>query len=121
MTGVPSLSDLDFKNLKSENLFVSSLAFTYDGYYNESHDDEDKNWYAYGIWFPVDLKTRKLAFKADGFYGKGGYFVFDGLLEFIDFNDYDGVCEIIWRSSLDKHATTPSQYPDGFDCFGSSI
>ena len=121
MAQVPSFGAQEYNEV-NKTVFASNLTFTLDDFYNHYHCDKDYNSYSYGIWAPIFKEFGNLANQEiDEFKSEGGEFVIGPYGVCIDFNNCDGVTEIIWRAKLDHHRTFPSKTKEPFTHIGTSL
>ncbi len=50
--GVPAFGDAKYPP-EQEDLFCSNITYTFDGFSNKQHQDNDENDYTFGMRFPV--------------------------------------------------------------------
>jgi hypothetical protein len=118
---IPSFGALEYNEV-NKSMFASNLTFTLDDFHNVFHYDKHYNSYSYGIWVPIFLEFGDLASQEiDKFECKGGEFVIAPYGICIDFNDCDGVTELIWRAKSDEHRTFPSKTKAPFIRIGTSV
>jgi hypothetical protein len=104
-----------------ENL-ACSITYTYDDFYNKIHTDNDYNSFTHGMWAPTSkLKNGKLAKIEDGFECEGGQFILPSYKCYVDFINFDGIVEIIWRAKTDLHASLKSKTNENYTRLGTSM
>jgi len=101
--------------------FGGNLSITTDHFSNIGHNDFDANKRTFGVFYPVNKDSGRLARREMGYDGVGNYFVFDDLRVAIDLNGCDGVVRVIWRSTEDVHLTSSATAGDKFGRIGTSI
>jgi hypothetical protein len=74
------------------------------------------------MWAPTSkLKNGKLAKIEDGFQCEGGQFILSSYKCYVDFSNFDGVVEIIWRAKTDFLATLKSKTNENYTRLGTSM
>lgn len=107
-----SISSLTWQPELQGFQFASNVTFTYDGFCNRAHVDNDQSTWSYGLFMPINKQEKKLARNGPGgFQLKGGQFFFNDFNVAIDFGAIDGVFEIAWKASQHRHQTLPSSNP----------
>ena len=65
-TSVPLFGAPQYPPLLVEELFGSNLTYTFDGFSNKQHKDQDDNDYTFGMWFPVKKNGESLVGRSLG-------------------------------------------------------
>jgi len=116
--GDPALEDAEGNNFAAS----TSVAYTYDGFYNKPHcDEKDASEFAYVQWIPTFAKTGKVATHSDGFNVQGGEFVFPDCRFGLGFERLDGVARMVWRAREYRHFTMFPQPNQQFTRLGFSL
>ena len=93
--------------------FTPHLIYTYNGFTNKPHCDNDVNLWATGIWGPCDT-SGKLVTHADGFNQQGHYFFNASYKVLVDTGAIDGIVHMAWRGREDIHATSTGHLAKGY-------
>lgn len=91
--------------------FASNLTYTLHNFHNHLHCDHDANQWTYGMWIPIRLPDGRVVCFADGYNVQGGQFLFHGFGFGVDVNRCDGICEVVWQSTMYHHQTVQSHEP----------
>jgi hypothetical protein len=120
---IPLLQQTEFIDLQQkEGGCASSITYTYDDFYNKIHTNNDYNLFTYRMWAPTSkLKNGKLAKIEDGFECEGGQFILPSYKCYVEFTNFDGVVEIIWKAKTDLHATLKSKKNENYTRIGTSM
>ena len=89
--------------------FGSHLTYTLDNFSNDPHADSDASSYTFGMWLPINKKTGDLI--QDKFEIQCGNIVFPSEKIGIDFENFNGVVEVIWEANSLLHHTESSSSP----------
>jgi hypothetical protein len=74
------------------------------------------------MWAPTcKLTDGKLAKMEDGFECEGGQFILPNYKFYMDFRNFDGVVEIIWRAKTDLYTTLKSKTNENYTRIGTSM
>ncbi|CUS09745.1 unnamed protein product [Tuber aestivum] len=100
--------------------YRSNLAYTYDGFENLGHTDNDASTYTHDNNSGVHENNGLLASFSDDYRQTGGFFYIADYAILIDYSLIDGVVEQVWLSPKHVHGTVSGAYPEGFTRYGNS-
>ncbi|RPA87696.1 hypothetical protein BJ508DRAFT_320692 [Ascobolus immersus RN42] len=105
-----------------DGCFCSNIAYTYGGFHNVVHNDNDASSYTYGMFGRTKRGTGILTSQSEAVSGtgisdttKGFSFLVIPYHIRVLLAEIDGVVELIWRGPLDGHCTTTGVRAPGFD------
>ncbi|POV97012.1 hypothetical protein PSHT_14812 [Puccinia striiformis] len=117
--GMPSFCNTKLNEEGSKFAASSSVAYTYDGFFNTPHEDKrDVSDFAYVQWIPTRSSTGEVATREKNFNLTGGDFVFPKSQFRINFDRLDGVARMVWRATEYRHFTMQRECNDEFDQLG---
>jgi hypothetical protein len=121
ITQSPNFGILEY-NEASDSVFTSNLTFTLNDFHNVFHCDKKYNFYSYGIWVPTFLESGDLASQEiNHFQYKSEEFIIWLYGISIDFNNCDGVTELIWYTKSNEYEIFSSETNMPFTHIGTSI
>ncbi|KAI7942123.1 hypothetical protein MJO28_012150 [Puccinia striiformis f. sp. tritici] len=117
--GMPSFSDTKLNEEGSKFAASSSVAYTYNGFFNTPHKGKrDVSDFAYVQWIPTLSSSGEVATRGKNYNLKGGDFVFPECGFRLNFDRLDGVARMVWRATEYRHFTMQREDNDEFDQLG---
>ena len=109
--GIPLFGDPDNRlsdqspAINETTPFTPHIIYTFNGFVNVPHCDNDSNLWATGVWGPCSTKGGLMSM-AEGFHQSGHAFYNASYGVLVDIATIDGVVEMAWRGRQDIHGTT---------------
>lgn len=120
--GIDTFGDIGCKRYRKKWRFAGNLSFTMRNFQTKPHADNDAKGFTYEMWIPIFTDDGRLAYWTDGYDVIDGDFFWPGFGISVNFGACDGVTEILWRGSRDRHGTEESFEPSGkFTHLGTSV
>ncbi|EGG02568.1 uncharacterized protein MELLADRAFT_66274 [Melampsora larici-populina 98AG31] len=112
-TGAPLWAGQAFYVSPNAQVFASNIAVTFDKFVNAPHNNNNISRYSFGFWICINCKTGKLySLKNAEFKGNnvGSCFFLDDYNIVVDYDECDGVVEMLWNSHIEHHTSNSETY-----------